>query len=341
VATRDHVVVGASAGGVESLRELVRDLGPDLPAAVLIVLHMPTNAFSALPTILDRVGGMPVAAAEDGATLVPGKVVVAPPNRHLMIRGDRVSLGPGPKENGHRPAIDALFRSAARWAGPRVVGVVLSGSLDDGAAGLLTIAQRGGVAVVQDPATSLYDGMPRAALRAVPDAFVGSGPELAKAIWRLCLEEVEEKVPPVERELEIETDIAILEEAAMTEPHRPGKPAPMSCPNCSGAMFMFDQGSMLRYRCRVGHAWSPQALMSSQLEAAEAALWAAIRTLEEKGALHRNLAEHREGAHSSTAAYHWDRAAEVDQAAAVIRNLLRNPLVAHELDPPVELRQSQ
>jgi two-component system chemotaxis response regulator CheB len=324
---RDLVVVGASAGGVEALRDLVRELPEDLSATVLVVLHLPSSAFSALPQILARATGLAVLSAEDGAPLEPGVVLVAPPGRHLLVRDDHVALGLGPKENGHRPAIDPLFRSAARWRGRRTVGVVLSGTLDDGAAGLLTIVERGGAAVVQDPETALYDGMPCAALRAVPDATTASGPELARVITKYCAEEVPEDPIPVSRVLEMETQIPHMDEASLADRDRPGRPAAMTCPDCNGAMFELDEGNVIRYRCRVGHAWSPQTLLLQHGESAETALWAAIRTLEEKAALHRNLAERRAGNDAPVSRrYHSERAEEAQASAAVIRDLVRHPV---------------
>ena len=327
MARRDVVVVGASAGGVEALRDFVRELPADMPASVLVVLHLPSSAFSALPSILSRAGRLPAATALEGATLVAGQILVAPPNRHLVVRDGRVALGRGPKENGHRPAIDVLFRSAARWHGPRTVGVVLSGTLDDGAAGLLTIAERGGVAVVQDPESALYDGMPTAALRAVPDAICASGADLARTVVELCGEAVDDAATPVGQTLEMETSIPDMDEDALNEQERPGVPAAMSCPDCSGAMFVLDEGSVVRYRCRVGHAWSPDSLLAQQVEAAEAAVWAAIRVLEEKAALHRELADRASRRESEVGhMHHLEYSQEAQQSAATLRDLLRRPL---------------
>src|SRR3954471_18849215 len=323
---RDVVAIGASAGGVEALRDLVGDLPADLPATVLIVLHMPTSAFSALPAILDRAGARSTTSAWDGAPLKPSTILVAPPNRHLIVRDDHVVLGRGPKENGHRPAIDPLFRSVARWRGQRAIGVVMSGTLDDGAAGLASIAERGGVGVVQDPEQALYDGMPRAALQAVPDALVSSGAKLAHLIATLCEETVGHDLAPVDRVLQMETDIPDMDEQSLADTDRPGRPAAMTCPDCNGAMFVLDEGNVIRYRCRVGHAWSPESLLMEQMESAEAALWAAIRTLEEKAALHRNLADRAVGTHLSYG-YHAERAQEASASASVLRDMLRRPLI--------------
>jgi two-component system chemotaxis response regulator CheB len=334
--SRDVVAVGASAGGVEALRDFVSGLPADLPACVLVVLHLPSTAYSALPSILARAGKLPAVSAEDGAALTPGHIFVAPPDRHLLVRDGHVALGRGPKENGHRPAIDVLFRSAARWHGPRAVGVVLSGTLDDGAAGLLTIAERGGVAVVQDPQTALYDAMPAAALAAVPDAMCVRVGDLPQTVAALCSEPVDDPAPPVERTLAMETDIPEMDEGALREEDRPGVPAGMSCPDCHGAMFLLDEGNVLRYRCRVGHAWSPESLLAEQVEAAEGALWAAIRVLEEKAALHRQLAERAGERRSNLASgYHLERSEDAQQSAATLRDLLRQPLagMTPELPP--------
>lgn len=332
---RDVVAVGASAGGVEALRSLVQGLPDDFSATLLVVLHLPTTAYSALPLILDRAGHLPAMTAEDGMPLKAGTVMVAPPDRHLIVRDGHVALGRGPKENGHRPAIDPLFRSVARWYGSQAVGVILSGTLDDGAAGLVTIRERGGVAVVQAPDLALYSGMPAAALRAVPDAMTASGRELADLLVTLTREEVDAATVPTDWTLELETDIPHLDESALAVRDRPGRPAAMTCPDCNGAMFELEDGHVIRYRCRVGHAWSPQSLLLHQLESAEAAVWAAIRSLQEKAALHRNLAERAKPSHHSRL-YHEERAEEADVSAEVLRDLLRRPLGSPGADVPAD-----
>jgi two-component system chemotaxis response regulator CheB len=315
------VVVGASAGGVEVLREFFGHLPADLCACVCVVLHIPPDAPSALAPILSRVCPLQVRSAAPEMPLTAGTVVVAVADHHLLVGPTRVGLSSGPRENGYRPAVDVLFRSAARWWGPRTVAVVLSGALDDGAAGAHAVAARGGVVLVQDPKTAMYSGMPSAARAAVPDSVAATPEQLAAAVVELCKQPVDEAaVPPVDPVLLVETGVAELDEDAHADPDRPGRPAGVACPDCQGAMFEIQEGTLIRYRCRVGHAWSPETLLVEQVSAVEAALWSAIRSLEERAAVLRKLS-HRDGGTFQRA--HQQRAAEADASAAVIRGLLR------------------
>ncbi|HUR74822.1 MAG TPA: chemotaxis protein CheB [Sporichthya sp.] len=314
------VVVGASAGGVEALRDFVANLPADLPATVCVVLHIPANAPTALPGILDRSGPLPAIPARDGDPLQAGVIVVASSDRHLLVGESEVAVSRGPRENGHRPAVDVLFRTAARWWGPRALAVVLSGSLDDGAAGALAVADRGGTVFVHDPALAHYPGMPRAALAAVPAATTGTPAQLAKLVADAC-RAAAAAAAPVDERLEVETAMAFLDEEAHARTERPGRPAGVACPDCGGAMFELDHEAMVRFRCRVGHAWSPESLITQQVEDTEAALWTAIRTMEEGAAVQRKLAGRTTGA---VQAHHDERAAEADASAAAIRALLRD-----------------
>ncbi|MFG1928404.1 chemotaxis protein CheB [Cryptosporangium sp. NPDC048952] len=282
MAGRSLVVVGASAGGVESLRAVVRGLPPDLPAAVLVVLHTTPGGSSVLASILDRAGPLPATTATDGAELLPGHIYVAPPDHHLTVLHDRCCLSRGPQENGHRPAIDPLFRSAVRSAGSAVVGVVLSGMLDDGAAGLAAIARHAGATAVQSPDDALYPSMCKAALDAVPGAVTASADKLGPLIGELVAQEPDTDPAPDDPILTQETAIAELDMNALNDPDRPGDPAGLGCPDCSGALFAVQEGDFLRYRCRVGHAWSPASLLERQNAAVEGALWMALRTMEDK-----------------------------------------------------------
>ena len=268
---RDVVVIGASAGGVEALRTLVTKLPADLPATILVVLHLPPYGGSVLPAILARSGNLPARHPISGERLSVGTILVAPPDHHLIVDRDRVVLIRGPQENGHRPAIDVLFRSAARSVGPRAIGVVLSGVLDDGTAGLVAVASRGGAAIVQDAQDALYSGMPTSALRHVPDAHVCPAAEIADLLTDLTGEEVEDRGPAPQL-MEFETGIAKMDDDAINNPERPGVPSGFSCPDCNGSLWEIREGDLVRYRCRVGHAWSSESLYGEQSERLDGAL---------------------------------------------------------------------
>jgi two-component system chemotaxis response regulator CheB len=322
---RNVIVVGASAGGVEALRTLVCGLPPDLPAAVLVVLHLPSYGGSVLPAILNRAGPLPASHPSGEQRLEEGAIIVAPPDHHLVVLDDHVVPTRGPRENGHRPAVDVLFRSAARAVGPRTIGVVLSGVLDDGTAGLKAIVSRGGVAVVQDPEDAIYPGMPRNALDQVEVSHVAAAADLGKLLARLCEEDVEGDGEPSPPLLEMEADLAMMDGEAMDEPDRPGQPSGFSCPDCNGVLFEIRDGELLRYRCRVGHAWSSESLFGEQANQLEGALWMALRGLEEKAALARTMGEQASRRGSPITAQRFsEQAAEATRAATLIRSMLES-----------------
>lgn len=319
----DVVVVGASAGGVESRRGFVAGLDPDLPAAVLIVLHFPATSPSMLPTILSRAGRLPVAAAAEEEPLRPGRIVVAPPDHHLVVIDDHLSVTRGPRENGFRPAIDVLFRSAARACGPRVIGVILSGALDDGTAGMMTIRQRGGVVLAQNPGEATYPSMPANVIRHVGADRMGSVAQLATVVNELTRSARPSGfgpqvalVPESSGTLTTEVEMADMNPRAFSSPDRPGRPSGYSCPDCNGSLFEIDDAGLLRFRCRVGHAWSSLALMGAQDQALEGALWMALRSLQEKAALSNQLADRAgERGHTLSRQRHLDKAAEASRSA--------------------------
>jgi two-component system chemotaxis response regulator CheB len=332
MARRDLVVVGASAGGVEALLQLLRGLPPDLPAAVLVVLHMPVTARSALPSVLGRGSVLPVEQAVDGAPLEPGTVRVAVPDRHLLVADDRVFLSRGPRENGHRPAVDVLFRSAARAAGRRVVAVVLSGALDDGTAGMIAVRGRGGIGVAQDPADAMYPSMPQHAAEVAGAEHVVPVEKMGSLLAELVAEDVDLADAPAPSELmKVETAMANLDIDALNADDRPGTPSGFGCPSCHGALFAITEGGMERFRCRVGHAWSPQALAAEQSQALEGALWMALRGLEERAALSLRMGERAEGrGHQISARTFRARHDEAQQAAVLLRRLLHHGQLSGE-----------
>lgn len=335
MARRDLVVVGASAGGVEALVQLLGGLPADLPAAVLVVLHLPPDARSALPAILGRVSSLPVRPAADGLPLEPGTVKVGVPDQHLLVVGNEIRLSRGPRENGHRPAVDVLFRSAAHAAGRRVVAVVLSGALDDGTAGMIAVRARGGVGVAQDPADAMYPSMPLHAAEVGGAEYVVPVDKMGPLLAELLSEDVGQVDEPVPSGLmDVETAMADMDLEALTATERPGTPSGFGCPSCHGALYTITEGGMERFRCRVGHAWSPEALAAEQTEAVEAALWMALRGLEERAALSRRMEERAAQRGQPISARRFrDRHIETHRAAAVLRRLLQDEKLAEEEFP--------
>ncbi|WP_306213081.1 chemotaxis protein CheB [Actinoplanes sp. RD1] len=314
-------MLGASAGGLEALREVVAGLPGDLPAAVLVVVHTPAGNDSVLAAILDRCGPLAAAPARHDTSLVSGRIHVAVPDRHLLVRDDRMLLSRAPKQNRARPAVDALFRSAARWHGDRTVAVVLSGTLDDGAAGLAAVDAAGGACLVQNPADAMFPGMPAAALAVVPGARSAPAAALAGHIAALVTEPRRAPATPFTHpDLVAETDMA--ENIALTPPEEsPGRPAAISCPDCTGAMNVVQIGAAVHYTCHVGHVWSPQTLLAAQHEKVEQALWTAVSMLEEQAKIHDELARRAAAdIHNSLVESHQAaNAREMRTAAGVIR----------------------
>ncbi|ACK69639.1 CheB methylesterase [Gloeothece citriformis PCC 7424] len=322
------IVIGASAGGVEALRELVAGFPSDLPATIFIVLHISPNSGSVLPSILTRAGVLEAVYPENEEVFQPGRIYVAPPDHHLLVKLGKVELTRGPKENRNRPAIDVLFRSAARAYDSLVIGVVLSGLLDDGTAGLLAIKQRGGIAIVQDPEEALYSSMPRNAIENVEVDQVLSVKEIAKELTRLVYEPIELKeVPPVSKNFAMESDMATLEPEAMQSDERPGIPSGFACPDCGGVLWELNQGNLLRFRCRTGHAFSVESLLAQQSEELEEALWVALRTLEETANLRDRMAQRAtQAGHTARARIYDEDAQTARQRALLIRKAILNGL---------------
>ena len=321
----DIVVVGFSAGGIEPLLRLVGALPADFPGAVFVVHHFPPQSVSALPNIIQRSSPLGAAQAVDGEPIVPGRIYVARPDQHLLLTGGRIRLTNGPREQGHRPAIDPLFRSAARTFGPRVAGVILSGTLDDGTVGLIEIKARGGLALVQLPEEAAYPGMAMSALRNVPVDHVAPARELAAILDRLA------------REDDREPDPAVPGTAALRSATALGRPSPMVCPECGGVLFEREQDDFLHFRCHIGHAFSEEALFASQSRALEGVLWSAVRALEEKAELSRRLAEqsgHR-GLHRAVTQFE-SAAREAEHGSSILRQSLLKGPVQEPLDARAE-----
>ncbi|HKY41820.1 MAG TPA: chemotaxis protein CheB [Pyrinomonadaceae bacterium] len=327
MATRDTIVIGASAGGVQALTKLVGALPPNLPAAVFIVLHIRPDAPSLLPSILSRESKLKVTHPVDGEEIKRGRVYVAPPDHHLLLEPGYVRLVHGPKENLHRPSIDALFRSAARFAGTRTIGVVLTGARDDGTAGMRWIKQRGGIAIVQDPSEAPFPSMPLSVMRDIKVDYSLPLSEIAPLLTRLSYETAEdERRYPVSDQIEIESRIAEQEMEStefIASVEKLGKISRLTCPDCHGALWEIDDREILRYRCHVGHAFSAESLNDGQSQMLEVALWSAVRALEEQMMLAKRIVERaRKSNHQRAASLFEKRAHDAEEHSMVIRQLL-------------------
>jgi two-component system chemotaxis response regulator CheB len=336
----DIIVVGASAGGVETMARLVSGLPADLPASVFVVHHFPAHSTSVLPKILERAGSLPAAHPQGDEAILPGRIYVAPPDFHLLVKRGHVSLARGPRENGHRPAVDPLFRTAARAYGPRVIGVILSGTLDDGTAGMQAIKQRGGIAIVQDPADATYSGMPESVIENVAVDYVLPLAEMAAALIRLVGDPVDEEWAgdAMSSDTEKEADIAELGLWSLEGEEHPGTPSSFACPECGGALWELSESELFRFRCRVGHAYSADTLLANQTDALEKALWTALRALEEKASLARRLVNRAERrGHSVTARRFEEQAQETQSRARLIRRVL---LTSDTLQAPMSVEET-
>jgi len=327
MATHDTIVVGASAGGVQALSKLVASLPSDLPAAMFIVLHVPADSTSFLPQILTRESRLPVDHAINGEEIVRGRIYVAPPNQHLLIEREHVRIVNGPKENLHRPSIDALFRSAARWRGPRTIGVVLTGARDDGAVGMRAINRRGGVTIVQDPAEALFPSMPLSVMQRIKVDYSVPLNEIAPLLDELSRRSAyEEGGYPVPENVEIETRIAQQEmdgHELIASVERIGKLSKLTCPDCNGALWEISDEEILRFRCHVGHAFSADSLSNGQSEMLEVALWSAVRALEEQMMLARRIVERARKSNHLNAVHTFEqRAREAEAHSSAIRRML-------------------
>lgn len=345
MAVHDIVVVGFSAGGIDPLLRLVGNLPADFPGAVFVVHHFPPRSVSALPSILKRATTIGVAQAVDREPILPGRIYVARPDQHLLLEAGRVRLTHGPREQGHRPAIDPLFRSAAHAYGARVAGVILSGTLDDGTAGLMEIKAHGGVALVQQPEEASYPGMSLSAIRNVPVDYVASAQELAKILDRLARGHEQSSAPSADFDAHSfdpavhrdTPDPAVAGSASLRHPEELGGAATMVCPECGGVLFESERGEFLHFRCHVGHAYSEEALFASQSRALEGALWSAVRALEEKADLSRRLSERSGRRGLPRAAAQFEASArEAERGSALIRQSLLKGPVRETLGAPPE-----
>jgi len=311
--TRDIIVVGASAGGINALKEFVRFLPADFKGSVFVVLHIPAYTETYLPHILSKAGPLKAEIPKDGETIEPGKIYVAPNDHHMLLEGSKVIVRRGPKENRFRPSIDALFRSAAYVYGPRVIGVVLSGFLDDGTSGLWSIKRMGGLAIIQDPNDAEQPQMPENVLTYVEVDYTVSAIDMGPLISGLVTQGAPEKIKLSEKEmklLKMEIVIATRDNAFEMGIIDMGEFTPFTCPECHGALVRLVEGNIIRFRCHTGHAYTASSLLADVSQSVEDMLWQSMRAMEEMSLLLKNTAKHFEDMNNREAASLFQKQAD-------------------------------
>lgn len=333
VARRDIIVIGGSAGATAPLKTLLASLPADCTATIFIVLHIPARSTGILATVASSVAHLPVSQAQDRAPYLPGHIYLAVPDRHLLLVDGCMRLGGGPRENMARPAIDPLFRSAAIAHGPRVVGVLLSGLLNDGSSGMVAIKRCGGIGLVQDPADAIAREMPRSAMQAAQIDFAVPAALIGDTLCELMAEPAGWPVP-VPPDLRLEVDIAAGERLDSGMLQELADPAPLTCPACGGVMSTVRGAAPLRYRCQVGHAMTAEVMAKQQESAVDEALRIALRVIEERAELVQRMArEATAGGRSAVADTYAERAQEYRHYADTLRAAVMAGLEVDAQDP--------
>jgi two-component system, chemotaxis family, protein-glutamate methylesterase/glutaminase len=323
---RDIIVIGGSAGATAPLKEILGRLDSDLPAAVFLVLHIPSQGFGILSTVASASTKLPVRQAENGLKIENGHIYLGVPDHHLLLVDGHMMLGRGPRENMARPAIDPLFRSAALHYGPRVIGVVLSGLLSDGTAGLNAVKRCGGVAVVQEPSDAIADEMPRRALEATVVDLCVPGARLGDVLFDLAREQAGKPLP-IPPEIRLEVEIAAGERIGSESIGQIADPSPLTCPSCGGVLSALKSDHPLRFRCQVGHAYTADALAKEQEGRVDEALRVALRIIEERAELvHRMSEDDRRSGRLALSKIYETRAVEYRGYADMIRRVMLESL---------------
>ncbi len=323
MANRDIMAIGTSAGGVEALLFLARSFQPSFPATILVTIHLPSHYRSSLDRILTDAGPLPARFARDGEPAEKSRIYLAPPGCHLLLAGDRLALGTGPRENNVRPAIDPMLRSAAVCCSGRAVGVVLTGTLGDGASGLWALDQCGGTTVVQDPQDAAFPEMPMTALsRARPDHVVPLA-QMPALLDSLVHQPAGEALPVPER-IRFEVEVARNGHSSMSDMDRVARRSVLSCPDCGGVMWEIDENDLIRFRCHTGHAYTAEMMSFALGDSLRRALAIARRGYEERTALLEKMEERAIGNGHDQLAETWRcQAAEYREQARVIDDAIR------------------
>ncbi len=320
------IVIGASSGGLEAIKKVMAGLPKNLGAAVFIVWHMAPDVRGILPYILNKYETLYAAHAFDGEEITANRIYVAPPDHHMLIEGSKLRVSKGPKENHFRPAVDPLFRSAAFYYGTHVIGVILSGALDDGTSGLYSIKENGGIAIIQDPFDAEVPSMPESAARHVNIDYSVPVAELPNLLIRL-LKEKAMKMPVLVMKNDNNADLEIriaggeagFEESVM----KLGELSPFACPECHGVLTAINEGTLKRYRCHTGHAFSIDTLLTVMTEHIEDILWSAIRSIKETTILLNTIGDHYAGSNNpKLAGLYFRKAQEAEQRAIVVKSVV-------------------
>lgn len=333
MAKRDIVMIGGSAGSGEPLRKIVAGLPKDFSGSIFVTTHIPSTHETYLPNLLGSASHLPVSAAVDGQPIAPGHIYVAAADRHLLLVDSVMRLGLGPRENMSRPSIDPMFRSGALAYGPRSVGVVLSGLMNDGASGLYAIKQACGTAVVQTPLDAAHPDMPRAALEAAEIDHIAPASEIARVLTEVAARDAGPGVPAPDS-LIFEVEVAAGARLGSDQLRRFADPAALTCPDCGGVLSEVRSQTPLRYRCQIGHAYTAQELASKN-DTVDEAIRVALRVMEERVELVDRMArDARNTGRTAIAELYERRATEYGGYAATLRQAailsLRTAREAHE-----------
>jgi two-component system, chemotaxis family, protein-glutamate methylesterase/glutaminase len=318
----DILVIGASAGGVEALKRIAAGLPRDLAAAIMITMHLRGDFHSALAEIISHAGPLLAAFANDYQRIEHGRIYIVPPDQHLLLYGDTLRLGHGPRENNARPAVDPLFRSAAVCCDPRCIGLVLTGYLNDGSSGLNAIKRCGGITVVQDPKDAKFPEMPRNAIRVTNADHVAALAQIPELLVSL-VQAPEGEPGPAPRDIRLEAEIAIAGSSGMERAEELGDRSVLACPDCHGVLWEIKDGGLTRYRCHIGHAYTEQALEAGLQDDLARALGSALRALDDRIQPLRQMEWQAREKNRDLLAEEWaDRAKKVEAEAEVVRRTM-------------------
>jgi two-component system chemotaxis response regulator CheB len=328
MAKRNIIVIGASAGGFEALKILISSFPPDLDASIFIVWHMSPDVRGVLPDVLNKLKSLPAAHGVDGEPVKSGRIYVAPPDHHLLINKEEVRITRGPKENRFRPAVDPLFRSAANSYRERVIGIILSGALDDGTAGLWSIKQHGGLAIVQDPRNAEVPSMPENAIRNLKVDYILPISQMGQIVVQESQMNVSHTFqinPEEDKKIKLEVSVAMQLKDKKYDILDHGNLSHFTCPECHGVLTSLTEGGRMRFRCHTGHAFSADSLLASITETIEGSLWNTIRNIQESVLLLNDMGDHFANMNEpKLAAMFFKKGKEAEGRSVILRQAVMN-----------------